>query len=71
MDFQNLNKFKEYVEGFMKYHNLIGIEMLLSSADNDPVFRACGEGMIHPSGGALEGVEIWMSLDSILKDELS
>nr|WP_192963072.1 hypothetical protein [Clostridium sp. MCF-1] len=69
MDFKNMEMFKQYVEGFMQYHNLRGIELLRPYPDNSLMVRACGKGMVHPEGTVLEGVELWESINDILKDD--
>jgi hypothetical protein len=69
MDYENVEQFKQYVEGFMLYHGLRGIELLRPYPDNKLTLRACGEGMVHPEGTILAGVELWESLNDILQGD--
>lgn len=67
MDYENLEQFKQIVDGFMRYHNLMGIELLFNYTDDKLTMRACGRGMVHPEGTALAGLELWESINDMLR----
>lgn len=56
----------QYVGEFMKENQLRGMEFLICN-DGELCIRAAGKGMLHPKGTVLEGMEIWESIQDILK----
>jgi hypothetical protein len=66
MDYKNVDEFKEIVEGFMRYHNLVGIEMFFYN-DKDISFRVAGEGILNPPGAPREGMQVWEGMQEYLE----
>ena len=62
-DYSDVEGFKLLAEGFMKYHGLRGLEVLVPYVDDQVCFRACGKGR-HKTG-----IEIWSGMNDMLKGD--